>query len=79
MLTFFSNPRHIPVAIKILLHPIDDLDESSKADFDREVDFMRSVRHPHILTFFGGQYQGGGALCSEVSNAIDVFRWQVPA
>eukprot|EP00035_Acanthoeca_spectabilis_P010582 m.187131 g.187131 ORF g.187131 m.187131 type:complete len:1037 (+) comp15068_c0_seq7:243-3353(+) len=48
---------HIPVAIKVLLHP---------------VSFMRSVRHPHILTFFGaGQLAANwGGMESDSSHAF---------
>jgi hypothetical protein len=35
---------HIEVAIKVLRMPIDELDVSMRADFDREVKFMRSIR-----------------------------------
>lgn len=44
---------HIPVAIKVLRYPLDDMDPNMQLDFDREVKFMRSIRHPHILIFYG--------------------------
>eukprot|EP00040_Diaphanoeca_grandis_P034701 m.216423 g.216423 ORF g.216423 m.216423 type:complete len:1123 (+) comp33207_c7_seq3:167-3535(+) len=45
---------HIPVAVKILRIPLDDLDPLMSEDFDREVTFMQSIRHPNLLTFYGG-------------------------
>eukprot|EP00035_Acanthoeca_spectabilis_P005810 m.117557 g.117557 ORF g.117557 m.117557 type:complete len:1166 (-) comp13200_c0_seq3:111-3608(-) len=44
---------HIQVAIKVLRQPIDDLDPDMLDVFNREVDVMRSIRHPHLLTFYG--------------------------
>lgn len=44
--TFLSN-------LQVLRHPVDDLDPVMQNDFDREVKFMRSCRHPHVLTFYG--------------------------
>jgi len=44
---------HIAVAIKVLRHPLDELDPTMTDDFRREVKFMRSIRHPHVLTFYG--------------------------
>jgi hypothetical protein len=44
---------HIEVAIKVLRMPIDELDVTMRADFDREVKFMRSIRSPNLLTFYG--------------------------
>jgi hypothetical protein len=40
----------IPVAIKVLRSPLDDDDKTQVDDFNREVKFMRSIRHPHLLT-----------------------------
>lgn len=51
---------HIPVAIKALRHPLDELDPQTVDDFHSEVKFMRSIRHPHILTFFGAGVDAGG-------------------
>lgn len=36
-----------------MLRPIDELDNSTEQDVGREVSFLRSMRHPHIITFFG--------------------------
>eukprot|EP00040_Diaphanoeca_grandis_P036793 m.236477 g.236477 ORF g.236477 m.236477 type:complete len:1135 (+) comp33686_c0_seq10:282-3686(+) len=44
---------HIPVAVKVLKIPLDDLDPLMTEDFDREVTFMQSIRHPNLLTFYG--------------------------
>lgn len=44
---------HIPVAIKVLHRPVDELDPLMQEDFDREVSFMQTVRHPHVLQFLG--------------------------
>jgi hypothetical protein len=41
---------HIPVAVKVLRVPMDDLDTHVLMDYQREVRFMSSIRHPHILT-----------------------------
>lgn len=41
------------MAIKLLRQPLDELDDTMRADFDREVKFMRSIRHPHLLIFYG--------------------------
>lgn len=46
---------HIPVAIKVLRYPLDELDPMLVDDFNREVQVMRSIRHPHLLTFYGEQ------------------------
>eukprot|EP00035_Acanthoeca_spectabilis_P010720 m.189532 g.189532 ORF g.189532 m.189532 type:complete len:1041 (+) comp15110_c0_seq2:129-3251(+) len=51
---------HIPVAVKILRRPMDDLDLSMQEDFDREVAVMRSIRHPNVLTFFGAGVNSAG-------------------
>jgi len=50
---FRGSWGHIPVAIKVLHSRIDDLDPIITEDFDREVSFMRSVRHPNLLIFYG--------------------------
>jgi len=56
----------LSVAVKkLLLHWITS-SESSKQDFDREVAFLRSVRHPNIVLFYGA-----GAL--EVSKLQQLF------
>lgn len=45
--------RHISVAIKVLHRPLDDMNPTLRTQFDAEVKFMRSIRHPHILIFYG--------------------------
>lgn len=42
--------RHIPVAIKILLRVSDSLADE---DVNRNISILRSVRHPHVITFYG--------------------------
>eukprot|EP00040_Diaphanoeca_grandis_P013546 m.68521 g.68521 ORF g.68521 m.68521 type:complete len:998 (-) comp23966_c0_seq1:124-3117(-) len=44
---------HIPVAIKVLKTLFDDLNPLLTEEFDREVKFMQSIRHPNLLTFYG--------------------------
>eukprot|EP00041_Stephanoeca_diplocostata_P039102 m.1587379 g.1587379 ORF g.1587379 m.1587379 type:complete len:870 (+) comp25329_c0_seq21:2567-5176(+) len=44
---------HIPVAIKVLRMPIDDLDPMMTEDFNQEVTFMQTIRHPNLLIFYG--------------------------
>lgn len=42
-----------PVAVKkLLLHWVTDA-ESTKQDFEREITFLRSVRHTNIVLFYG--------------------------
>lgn len=52
---------HIPVAVKRLKAPLDILDPESAADFDREVAFMQSIRHPNLLTFYGAGITSEGS------------------
>jgi serine/threonine protein kinase len=50
----------IPVAVKYLPSSLCSFDEIAAADFERECAFMKSVRHPNIVLFFGaGQFDGG--------------------
>eukprot|EP00041_Stephanoeca_diplocostata_P035245 m.1234281 g.1234281 ORF g.1234281 m.1234281 type:complete len:1427 (-) comp24665_c0_seq11:370-4650(-) len=44
---------HIPVAVKRLKIPLDDLDPVSADDFEKEVTSMQSIRHPNLLSFYG--------------------------
>eukprot|EP00041_Stephanoeca_diplocostata_P034667 m.1194113 g.1194113 ORF g.1194113 m.1194113 type:complete len:1145 (+) comp24560_c0_seq2:657-4091(+) len=59
---------HIPVAVKLLRVPLDDLDPQAAEDFDREVRFMQSIRHPHLLIFYGAgvSSSGNGFLVTEL-------------
>lgn len=41
------------MAIKVLLQPVEELDPIASADYKREVQFMQSIRHPHVLSFLG--------------------------
>lgn len=42
------------MAVKELQQPFDVRNRGKKSmEFDREVTFMQSVRHPHVLTFYG--------------------------
>eukprot|EP00040_Diaphanoeca_grandis_P005757 m.34358 g.34358 ORF g.34358 m.34358 type:complete len:973 (-) comp16966_c0_seq1:140-3058(-) len=50
---FAGTWGHIPVAVKVLRTPIDDVDPLITDDFNREVTFMQSIRHPNIITFYG--------------------------
>jgi serine/threonine protein kinase len=45
--------RHIPVAIKVLRQPLDEVNPHMTEEFMREVKFMRSIRHPHLLLLYG--------------------------
>eukprot|EP00035_Acanthoeca_spectabilis_P017699 m.371925 g.371925 ORF g.371925 m.371925 type:complete len:602 (+) comp16686_c1_seq8:1793-3598(+) len=56
---------HIPVAIKVLRHPLDEMDPMMRVDL---VKFMRSIRHPHILIFYGAGigYQSRAFLVTEL-------------
>mmetsp|Transcript_1080 Transcript_1080/g.3676 ORF Transcript_1080/g.3676 Transcript_1080/m.3676 type:complete len:1341 (+) Transcript_1080:122-4144(+) len=40
-------------AVKVLLSPLSNLSDSVSDAFDREVAFMKWVRHPNLITFFG--------------------------
>jgi serine/threonine protein kinase len=51
---------HLPVAIKVLRQRVvldaDDVDDSVKAaaaDFRRECDSLQTIKHPHLLSFYG--------------------------
>eukprot|EP00040_Diaphanoeca_grandis_P027786 m.159007 g.159007 ORF g.159007 m.159007 type:complete len:420 (-) comp31117_c1_seq1:268-1527(-) len=58
--TVFSGKwGHIEVAVKVLKMPLDDLDPVITEDFNREVTFMQSIRHPNLLTFFGAGVNEG--------------------
>jgi Leucine-rich repeat (LRR) protein/tRNA A-37 threonylcarbamoyl transferase component Bud32 len=48
---------HINVAIKVLRVPMDELNPEVADQFRREVNFMKSIRHPHLLTFYGAGVQ----------------------
>eukprot|EP00041_Stephanoeca_diplocostata_P022495 m.537729 g.537729 ORF g.537729 m.537729 type:complete len:133 (+) comp22077_c0_seq30:2678-3076(+) len=51
---------HIPVAVKKLKLPLDGLDPVATEDFDREVSFMQSIRHPNLLIFYGAGVTSDG-------------------
>jgi serine/threonine protein kinase len=51
---FAATWGHIPVAVKVLKMPLDDVNPLLSEDFDREVTFMQSIRHPNLLIFYGG-------------------------
>eukprot|EP00041_Stephanoeca_diplocostata_P035501 m.1256491 g.1256491 ORF g.1256491 m.1256491 type:complete len:1443 (+) comp24711_c0_seq1:673-5001(+) len=59
---------HIPVAVKRLKAPLDDLDRASAEDFEREVLLMQSIRHPNVLIFYGAGVtaDGNGFLVVEL-------------
>lgn len=52
-IALLNSHRHIPVAIKVLRQALHEASPSEGTDFDREVKFMRSIRHPHLLIFYG--------------------------
>jgi serine/threonine protein kinase len=43
----------LPVAVKRLRNNILDINAADAEEFDREVSFMRTVRHPNIVMFYG--------------------------
>ncbi|EGD75784.1 TKL protein kinase [Salpingoeca rosetta] len=43
----------VQVAVKILREGIMLMDESTVAEFGREVEFLQHTRHPHVVRFFG--------------------------
>ncbi len=45
--------NEITVAVKTLDRPVHALEKEDAEEFDREVSFMRNVRHPNIVLFFG--------------------------
>eukprot|EP00041_Stephanoeca_diplocostata_P036170 m.1306591 g.1306591 ORF g.1306591 m.1306591 type:complete len:1140 (-) comp24816_c0_seq1:94-3513(-) len=51
---------HISVAVKQLKLPVNDKDPLSSADFDREVKFMKAIKHPNLLIFYGAGYSANG-------------------
>eukprot|EP00040_Diaphanoeca_grandis_P035382 m.222338 g.222338 ORF g.222338 m.222338 type:complete len:1048 (+) comp33371_c0_seq6:308-3451(+) len=85
---FSSTWGHIPVAVKVLKVPLDDLDPIISEDFDREVTFMQSIRHPNLLTFFGAgvnnksqaflvtELMDGGSLRVLLLNATLTLTWE---
>ena len=46
-------PRHIDVAIKILHSGPVQYGDGPPLGYQRELDFLRSIRHPHVVTFYG--------------------------
>eukprot|EP00041_Stephanoeca_diplocostata_P024752 m.635943 g.635943 ORF g.635943 m.635943 type:complete len:565 (-) comp22589_c0_seq1:1192-2886(-) len=44
---------HVPVAVKKLKHPMSAVDATVHEEFDREVRFMESIRHPNLVLFYG--------------------------
>eukprot|EP00035_Acanthoeca_spectabilis_P008863 m.159399 g.159399 ORF g.159399 m.159399 type:complete len:1116 (+) comp14529_c0_seq3:71-3418(+) len=82
---------HIAVAIKVLHHPFDDLDPSALEDFNREVKFMSSIRHPNVLVFYGAgmdrlrgnrmflvtELMERGSLKALLANSAQSLAWNV--
>jgi len=61
-----------PVAIKVLMTPMDT--EMAREEFEREVDFMKWVRHPNLITFLGagvGNFQSLGLCAFLVTELIE--------
>ena len=46
--------RDLVVAIKTVPQSLDDADDLSQGELDREIAFLQTVRHPNIVLFFGG-------------------------
>eukprot|EP00040_Diaphanoeca_grandis_P014320 m.72564 g.72564 ORF g.72564 m.72564 type:complete len:1102 (+) comp24465_c0_seq1:285-3590(+) len=79
---------HIPVAVKVLKMAFDDLDPILVEDFDREVTFMQSIRHPNLLTFYGAgvnskrhaflvtEMMAGGSLRTQLLDMDRVLTWK---
>eukprot|EP00041_Stephanoeca_diplocostata_P032859 m.1065380 g.1065380 ORF g.1065380 m.1065380 type:complete len:1064 (-) comp24220_c0_seq4:1288-4479(-) len=67
---------HIPVAVKQLRIPMDDLDPFASEDFDREVTFMQSIRHPNLLIFYGAgvTHEGNAFLVVELMAEVCFHR-----
>eukprot|EP00041_Stephanoeca_diplocostata_P036755 m.1353112 g.1353112 ORF g.1353112 m.1353112 type:complete len:472 (+) comp24930_c1_seq7:228-1643(+) len=51
---------HIKVAVKRLRIPISELDPLASEEFDKEVTFMQSIRHPNVLALYGAGVTGAG-------------------
>jgi hypothetical protein len=74
----------IPVAVKKLGRAAAHMSEEDALEFDREVSFMRTVRHPHIVLFFGAgsfddgvpfmvvEYMERGSLGNVLRNSPDI-------
>eukprot|EP00041_Stephanoeca_diplocostata_P022491 m.537673 g.537673 ORF g.537673 m.537673 type:complete len:234 (+) comp22077_c0_seq26:2744-3445(+) len=79
---------HIPVAVKKLKLPLDGLDPVATEDFDREVSFMQSIRHPNLLIFYGAgvtsdglaflvvELMVGGSLRTLLHNLACTLTWE---
>eukprot|EP00911_Craspedida_sp_UC1_P000543 UC1_evm2s415 len=74
------------VAVKKLRTIMLDLDPEALADFEREIQFMRSIRNPHIVLFYGAGTENGvpflvtellsmGALRTVLSNPSTALPW----
>ena len=49
------------VAVKLLRGQTRDVDEAVADEFQREVDFLRTIRHPNIVLFHGTGSLASGA------------------
>lgn len=57
---FKATWNELPVAVKKLRGDIESMDEITWKEFETEVNFMRSIRHPHIVLFHGaGLFEDG--------------------
>ena len=50
---FRASFRELPVAVKRLKSHLVEMDSEVRLDYEREVKFMRTLRHKNILLFFG--------------------------
>ena len=67
---FEGTYRELPVAVKTLRANLLEMDASLADEMEREIEFMRTLRHTNILFFFGaGKFEDGKAflvrLCCE--------------
>ncbi|EGD80109.1 TKL protein kinase [Salpingoeca rosetta] len=51
----------VPVAVKVLKQNVMLFDESTVAEFEKEVEFLRCTRHPNVVRFFGAGTRPGGS------------------
>ena len=55
--------RELPVAVKTLRATLLEMDASLAEEMEHEIEFMRTLRHPNILFFFGaGRFPDGNAF-----------------
>jgi hypothetical protein len=74
----------LPVAVKMLGREAGNMDAADAEEFEREVSFMRTVRHPHVVLFHGAgvfdtglpflvtEYMERGSLRKVLSDSPDI-------